>query len=229
MAAIEVCATHAVPPEKAEALAALSLPWIEVKADAALYDAEKPWTADTPLPALRRKPASDWRCDSCTRYRDERERQRREAEEKAAYRVRLRRKHKRVIDLYYPHGRHVREILWELVEKRDGEIVGVQLWRERRDKVMCEVRVRNGDLEAARRELWETFRRWVEYHEGNDALVDLVTDWIPAKKATGATAAVPYYPSRYAFDFWKGWQRKEPAPEPVTNLNDLLRRLRDRK
>src|SRR4051812_14146198 len=60
--AIEVFHTHAVDKPKAEALARLGVPWLEVRADPALIDPDGAWTVAMPLPAHRAGPDDLWRC-----------------------------------------------------------------------------------------------------------------------------------------------------------------------
>jgi hypothetical protein len=221
LAAVEVFATHQVPAEKAAALAALGLPWIEVKADQSLYNPENPWTAGTPLPALRREPASDWRCEWCSHEMEERERFRREEERRAAYHARLRRKFAMVVDVYRPGGRHFREVIWTITEVDGGRVISALLWKERLDAVMGEVSVRHGDLAAARRILGRKLRRWVDYHERNGAIVDPVTGWVGAKVLRSVSVLDLAGPRRYEHDPIRGWEPVK-APRLVTNLMDLL-------
>lgn len=224
LAAIEVYATHEVPAEKVEALAALGLTWIEVKADPALYDPEHPWTADTPLGALRREPATEWRCRYCTEVMEDRERQRQEEERRAAYQARLRRKWAMVVDVYRPTGRHFREVIWTITEVDGDRIVSAQLWKERLGKLMGKVVLRNGDLGKARQILGSKFQRWVDYHERNGAIVDRVTGWISAKKLQDVKDLDREYPRRYKHDEIKGWQRFDSKSDtPTRNLLSLLK------
>jgi hypothetical protein len=62
--AIEVFHTHAVDEEKAAILAALKVPWIEVRADERLIQQSRAWTARELLPIHREGPAKPWRCES---------------------------------------------------------------------------------------------------------------------------------------------------------------------
>jgi hypothetical protein len=62
---IEICATHAVEEYKAQVLCLIGIPWIEVKADAALYDETAPWTPAKPLQLLRAGTDPPWICGKC--------------------------------------------------------------------------------------------------------------------------------------------------------------------
>jgi hypothetical protein len=62
--AIEVFHTHAVDDEKAAILAALEVPWIEVRADERMIEQSRAWTAREPLPIHSESSAKRWRCES---------------------------------------------------------------------------------------------------------------------------------------------------------------------
>lgn len=90
--AVEVYVRSAVRHEKAARYAERGIPWLEVEATPALYDRDKGWNPDRPLPVKRAEPLGQWRCPSCAtreaawqarakrQREDDEERQRREAE-----------------------------------------------------------------------------------------------------------------------------------------------------
>jgi hypothetical protein len=65
VAAIEVAETHPVPKEKVEHLAKLGLPWVEVKASDIIGSNGPLWSANAPLPILRRSSLHGRTCSSC--------------------------------------------------------------------------------------------------------------------------------------------------------------------
>ena len=66
IAAIEVFVTHRVSEVKAEHLASLGIPWMEVRASETLYSGETPWDSNNPLPGIRLHPNPvDWKCEAC--------------------------------------------------------------------------------------------------------------------------------------------------------------------
>ncbi len=63
---VEVFATHAVDPEKAAALAAMGLPWLEVRAQTILRSgSDGTWMPPTPLPVHRSAPGGAMPCAPC--------------------------------------------------------------------------------------------------------------------------------------------------------------------
>jgi hypothetical protein len=61
--AVEILVSHAVPPEKAQALADLGVDWIEIRADERLATPGG-WTPRDPLPVLHASDEREWRCDT---------------------------------------------------------------------------------------------------------------------------------------------------------------------
>jgi len=64
--AVEVFASHRVDDEKAQALEALSLPWIEVRANTIIPPTGEPWSGG-PLSVANEGPDGPWKCDACRR------------------------------------------------------------------------------------------------------------------------------------------------------------------
>jgi hypothetical protein len=62
VAAVEVFVRHRVDEEKSARLAAMGIPWIEVRGSVDLYDGAHPWTIDLPLPAFRLESCEPWMC-----------------------------------------------------------------------------------------------------------------------------------------------------------------------
>lgn len=69
VAAIEVLVTHAVDALKAQALAQLGLPWIEVRGSFLLPEDEpedrSAWKPSAPLKTARQEPDPKWICEAC--------------------------------------------------------------------------------------------------------------------------------------------------------------------
>jgi hypothetical protein len=96
MGAIEVFAANAVSDEKAADLERMGIPWLEVRANAQLYEGASPWQFTAALPVHREGPATAWRCAACVH------RQRKiEDKLKNCDRVHC----ARIVDYYYRTGR----------------------------------------------------------------------------------------------------------------------------
>jgi competence protein CoiA-like protein len=103
--AIEVLVSHAVDGEKAAALAALGIPWLEVRADEGLIESPG-WSIDLPLIVHRASGLGSWRCENDqllydTVAEDQQHRRVREAE---ALRHTTVIAAARVVDIYRPGG-----------------------------------------------------------------------------------------------------------------------------
>lgn len=125
VAAIEVFHTHAVDATKAEALASLGVPWLEVRADVALLEGDAAWTVTLPLPAHRVGPDDSWRCPKHARWyaRDVAQLQR--VREQAPESTRL--CGVRLVDFYSPSGHQFRRV-YQLVEhRREGAPITMHL------------------------------------------------------------------------------------------------------
>ncbi|HEY7234320.1 MAG TPA: competence protein CoiA family protein [Gemmatimonadaceae bacterium] len=125
--AIEVLVRHAVGDDKAVAIGAAGVPWIEVRADAVLLEDGAAWTFDRPLPVTREGGGAapndmmgwSWRCsrhDAEHRAHLARESQRREAEREASRRASALIA-ARVVDVYDEGGARDR-IIYRMVEQR---------------------------------------------------------------------------------------------------------------
>jgi hypothetical protein len=235
LAAIEVFATHEVPPEKAAELQRLGVPWIEVRADSALYAGDRPWTARDPLPTLRREPPARvaWRCRSCTIELQQltalHEKRKREEEAEEAFRARHRRKSAHVVDVYRYARPSFREVFWEVAELRDGVIINLKLCRDYIGGFLgSPIRVQRGPdgVPAARRRLRQRFEGWVERFTSADSHVDHVTEWVPAREMEDVEIEEAY-PRRYHRE-GSGWvanhvglpplpKRLQPARSVATN------------
>ena len=116
--AVEVLHSHAVDDEKAAALAALGVPWVEVRVEEALLAAGSAWTLDAPLPAHRVGPASRWRCaEHETEWREALEA---EARECGTTRQTSRVCAVRLVDILYPSGKLFRNIYRVVEASTDG-------------------------------------------------------------------------------------------------------------
>jgi hypothetical protein len=116
--AIEIVVSHKVDAEKARALAAAGVPWIEVIATAHL--AEGAWSVDEPLDVWRSSDALDWRCEIHQDALDA-------AAESGRHTTRL--EAARVVDLYEPDGKRSRFIYRVAELSTDGVAHTLRLQR----------------------------------------------------------------------------------------------------
>lgn len=141
--AIEVLVSHAVGDEKAAALAAAGVPWVEIRADAAeLLDGDAAWSVDRPLPVERAArgtapaPQADdssgsWRCprhEQAHRVWTAETAARRAAEAEAERRVSVLRG-ARVVDIYHAGGARDRVIYRVDEQLLDGHVYALALRR----------------------------------------------------------------------------------------------------
>lgn len=125
--AIEVFHSHAVDDAKAETLAALEVPWVEVRADEALFATESAWTLDAPLPAYRIGPAGRWRC--ATHEGARRAMLEAEVREREAARHTRRVCAVKLVDVLYPSGKSFRNVYSVVELNTDGVPHAVALER----------------------------------------------------------------------------------------------------
>ena len=131
VAAIEVVVTHRIDEEKAQALASIGVPWVEVAADPAIFAYNGGWECTSPLPIVRRSDVRDWRCEqhqvAYARWLADEQRMRAEAAEHARHTVRI--AAARVLDVYYPRGKWYRHIYRVEDHRTDGITHTVVLYR----------------------------------------------------------------------------------------------------
>lgn len=242
VAAVEVRFTHAVSESKAEALASLGIPWVEV--GAGLESAQDPpWHPALPLPFLEYSPRTPWVCP-----RDEEEppappvrawvpRSRtpepRLLTELLEWRV-------RIVDVYPMTGPRTRRLFWMLLEARDGEVREVLLADDRKESVLHRERC-TGDIERVARKLHghfqQTLRYWQRHH---GAIYDSPMNWVLPADLFRNTRTEYYlpelYPPRYARSpegawslrpgheslRWEVSQAPPPVPIPEELQEDLF-------
>jgi hypothetical protein len=105
--AVEVFVSHRVDDEKAQALEALSLPWIEVRADTVMPLAGEPWSGG-PLLVANEGPNGPWKCDACRRVAD------------APFKVVDTDAFFRVHDYYYQSGKKFRRVYFVVETQSAG-------------------------------------------------------------------------------------------------------------
>jgi hypothetical protein len=226
VAAIEVRATHPVPPEKVVELARMEVSWVEVWADERLYGGSEPWTADVPLPSLRGAPGVGWRCRECASEIEAEERARREAEEEDAYRLRCRKRRVKIVDVYRPTGRRFREVFWIVAEVQEGVITSFRLWRDGLQNWLgsaIRAQPRPNGVEHAWREILHRLDQWTKRQERGFAQVDHVTALLPATalKGMSATDIARLYPPRLRWEAGTGWIPREAA-KPAPRESGML-------
>jgi hypothetical protein len=129
--AIEVLVSHAVDGEKGAALAALGVPWLEIRADEGLIESPG-WSIDLPLMVHRAGGLGDWRCENDqllydTVADDQLDRRVREAE---ALRHTSAIAAARVVDVYRPGGWSARLVYSVVESNTDGTLTTVSLMRD---------------------------------------------------------------------------------------------------
>lgn len=129
--AIEVLVSHAVDGDKAAALAALGVPWLEVRADERLIESPG-WSIDLALAVHRAGGLEEWRCDRDqlvydTAAEGQRHGRVREAE---ARRHTTAIAAARVVDVYRPGGSSARLVYSVVDSSSDGELTAVTLERD---------------------------------------------------------------------------------------------------
>lgn len=218
--AIEVFATHRVDDEKAAALRELGVPWLEVKADEALFAAETAWTCALPLRAEQEGPRRSWRCPPHEAERlAEIERRRHSTVTVAA----------RIVDVYYPSGKRFRA-LWTVEERlTDGAPVSARVLMN--DQVQLELPVATSDptspeRRAVRKKFQRTFDAWSERCAKSARFVDSPMKWTSAEHARQVAELAfdfRYFPRRYVWapsrsDWWSPpelehatWERQQGA------------------
>jgi hypothetical protein len=129
--AIEVLVSHAVDGEKAAALAALGVPWLEIRADKGLIESPG-WSIDLPLMVHRAGGLGDWRCEDDQLLYDtvaegQQDRRVREAE---ALRHTTVIAAARVVDVYRPGGWLARLVYSVVESSTDGTLNSMTLMRD---------------------------------------------------------------------------------------------------
>jgi hypothetical protein len=132
LAAIEVLVSNRVAPDKAEVLARLGVPWIEVRAEATLAAANG-WDASQSLRVERASDDGEWRCPTHARLYEEAviDAARRRASAGEAERWTTLLRAARVVDLYRLDGARDRFIYRVLETSRDGVARSIRLERDR--------------------------------------------------------------------------------------------------
>jgi hypothetical protein len=125
IAAVEVFHSHSVDRAKAEVLAGLGIPWVEVRTRDMIHAGDAPWTVAEGLLVHRIGPASRWRCGHHEEQRQSRLREEaiaaeREAREREAARHTRRTASIRLVDLLYPSGKVYRNVYRVCEESTDG-------------------------------------------------------------------------------------------------------------
>jgi competence protein CoiA-like protein len=205
MGVIEVVAHHGIDEAKRTYLAAMELPWIEVRADARLYDVLRPWTVEHPLPTMHRSALGDvpWRCP---------EHAQRVARRQARVENGCRPWLVRAADCYDARGQRVRDVLYLEAELRGGRVVAIRLMHTADDDVIAKVRPES--RRHAVRVLHEAFVGWTRLQRREHRFVDSPMPWIPARwlRGTSRTMAIleSSCPVRFRYDRQRGrWERIE--------------------
>jgi hypothetical protein len=187
VAAIEVLVSHAVDEAKAADLRDAGLPWIEVRADPALYSGGTAWTSVDPLRVHRSGPDAGWTCEAHEtaqqRVRDAREAAERQRLARVAEEARRREYHRanrevcwlvRIADFYYPTGKKFRELFEMVVRVANGAVTSA--WLETASHGVV-ARARQFDRASVSRELNAAFVGYLERMRNRGAIVDSPMRW----------------------------------------------------
>lgn len=218
--ALEVFVTHSVGADKSAALAALKIPWVEVRALDVL-DKAAAWMPKDALPVRNEGPCGRWRCSRCEQIEQENAVERMEQEQREARRKldaeRARAncvlpRRFRVVDLYYPTGRHQRLTYLVSEEKRDGHVIAVVLQFDSGRSVR-----RPGNLDMNELALDACVRGEWEHLQAQGVTVDSPMEWHPDPSVLswkGQTDFIKAMPCRYAWDGLRSrWSPKPGCPE----------------
>lgn len=205
--AIEVVARHAMETAKVTNLAAMDLPWVEVRADARLYGTLRPWSPEHPLPTIRRSElgAARWRCPDHARRAATRQ-----ARNDTGYRPWM----VRAADCYDARGQRLRDVFYLEAELCRGRVAAVRLMHTADDDVIAKVRPES--RAHALRALHDAFVTWARLQRREGRLVDSPMPWIPARWLRRASRRMAVLetecPARWRYDRAGGrWERIEGA------------------
>ncbi len=177
--AIEVRATHAVPPEKETVLSELGLGWVEVRAGGE-SDVADTWSVSAALPVIRTSAALAWRCaeHEAEYHMTSRAVAEKRAELDEASRHSERVRAARVIDVYRPGGSRTR-FIYRIDELRtDDRVHKVVLRRGRLVIASAAVSSTDDTLSRAWPTLRAAFAADVERQAGDPAaFVDSPMRW----------------------------------------------------
>ena len=206
--AVEVCLTHAVTPEKADALAALGVPWIEVEAGIERSDRRLWERRGGPVPRRGYGPPQPWICPGHAESAASpgtAEARGRGPVARSEYlnhpgdwewKVRL-------FDVYPKEGVRTRRMMWMLLTVGSDRAAYLRLCDSRKDREITSIRVVDGDVgaaeEALHRQMKDSFRYWTRHH---GAIYDSPMHWceprdlLPHRQLSDAFS-VDLYPPRY--------------------------------
>jgi hypothetical protein len=201
LAAVEVHFTHAVSDAKAETLAKLGIPWVEVEAGLESWQ-DPTWSPALPIPYLRYSPHEPWTCP-----RDDAEEElsvapalptwARTPPAEPPLLSSIEEWRVRIVDVYPVTGPRTRRLFWMLLDEREGGVREVLLTDDRKQSVLRSARC-PGDVEHAARELHEHFQQTLRYwrrHHG--AIYDTPTNWVRPADLFRTSRTEYYLPELY--------------------------------
>jgi hypothetical protein len=237
LVALEVHHRNAVSEAKAERLAELDLPWVEVAADPNVFRIGG-WTPDVPLPLERKHPGEPWTCDhhqafiawrtqiaqdAESRRMAELERQERlqermtkakQEEERRARECRL--LFVKFVHVYFPHGR-VDYRTYRIWGRFPGGVTTArEVWLDLEDASYVLMTVK----EPAGRATMEALDRALEQHVGpvrnSGGIIDSHESWFEATKPPAQmTKYGKRFPPRYRWvDEIRQWVGIPQVPAP---------------
>ena len=221
--AIEVVVSHRVDEVKAEMLAALDVPWVEIAATETLYQQPRAWAATDPLRPDRASFPVAWRCET---HADEFDRTE-TARQRAATRVAeglaggTTIEALRVADVYRRDGAAIRVMYRVIGVTNDGVLRRLSL--ERQGRTLSAYLAEDGEEATAFRsrvsaDVNRDYERDLAGYRKHGAFTDSPMRW--ARSAAAAAGADPRrFPQRYRFHpgsmAWEIVPRLEKATWPV--------------
>lgn len=180
--AIEVFVTHRVDDNKRARLEESGLSWIEIEANEQFYDGDQPWTADVPLSHIAvhyPQALQGWRCDECLKPKPKIDESGRVGPRKSQNDYSIN-SCIRFVDIYYPSGKHFREI-FSIKKKVLANGINVCAWLEmgdyHKEKPKTIQFIKSPITDQSIDTLKHAFRNHLRIYEEKGAVVDSPMHW----------------------------------------------------
>jgi hypothetical protein len=169
--AVEVAVTHYTDDSKTQFFQDNNIAWIEIKGDTSIYEGEKIWKPDLPLPFSTYHPkAKTWTCDKCQ------EKQKREIEKREYERHNYKIIHAaKIVDFYFKSGKKYREVYFVMKQVRSDQ--WVMAWiKTGNNKIVATVES-NPITENHLKQLNEQIKKRIDYEQSKGTIVDQSMEW----------------------------------------------------
>lgn len=193
--AIEIAVTHNTDESKAQFFHNNNLPWIEVRGNTSIYEGEKVWKPDLPLPFSTYHPnAKTWTCDECH------EKQKREKEKREYARHNYETIHAaKMVDFYFKSGKKYREVYFVMKQVRDDKWVGAWIKTEG-NKIVAKVEA-NPITESDLQQLNQSIKERADFERSKGTIVDQFMEWRLWEQGQKFVARdTERFPFRYLWD-----------------------------